>query len=220
VNSTDGVSKRVASRTRLQEPFATFLKSIIRLSQAADPDGGPERHEALLRGGRYLHDQLEHRDYDPSQLTAEHFLQAEMAAVCRDNKAWSHFAVAQNLLKIASVVREHHLSRASIDFAPRTRAPDLTDQLVHKPRDPDLLPSRAALDALPKIAQQVKDPTDVCMMRAIELLHCAPVRIGELLSLPDDCEVLVSPEGRRSRTWRSACRSTTDSGTSRRRIQT
>jgi hypothetical protein len=129
-------------------------------------------------------------------LTTEHFLQAEMAAVCRDNKAWSHFAVAQNLLKLASVVREHHLSRASIDFAPRTKAPDLTHQLVHMPRDPSLLPSKAALEALPKIAQQVTDPTDVCMMRLIELLHCAPMRIGELLSLPVDCEVLVSPEGR------------------------
>jgi hypothetical protein len=33
------------------------------------------------------------------------------------------------------------------------------------------------------------------MMRTIALLHCAPWRIGEVLSLPADCEVVVSPEG-------------------------
>jgi hypothetical protein len=41
----------------------------------------------------------------------------------------------------------------------------------------------------------VIDPSDIRMMRIIELLHCAPFRIGELLSLPEDCEVVVDANG-------------------------
>jgi hypothetical protein len=179
---------------RMREPFATFLKSIIRLWQAADPRG-PERHEALLRAAKYLYEQLEPRGHDPVHLDTVDFQEAERAAI-RLEKNWSPYAIGQCLLKLASVVSEQHLSREAIDYVPVTPAPDYEDQRTHRGSDPKRLPSHVALDALPKIAQTVKDPSDVCMMRTIALLHCAPWRIGELLSLPEDCEVVVSPEGR------------------------
>ena len=195
VRQPDDGSEEAGEPRRMREPFATFLKSIIRLWQAADPRG-PERHEALLRAGRYLYEQLEPRDHDPVQLETVDFQEAERAAIRREKK-WSPFAIGQSLLKLASVVKEQHLSRESIDYVPVTPAPDYEDQRAHGAQDPKRLPSEAALDALAKIAQKVKDPSDVCMMRTIALLHCAPWRIGELLSLPEDCEVMVSPEGRR-----------------------
>ncbi|MGX1167096.1 hypothetical protein AB7M16_003362 [Bradyrhizobium sp. USDA 372] len=196
VHRNGEAAKMAASRRKLQEPFATLLKSIIRLSEAADPNGGPERHLALLRAGRYLHDQLEDLAYDPVRLTTDHFVQAELAAVRREDKEWSHVAIAENLLKLASLAREYRFTLADIDYVPETRPPDQEHEGPRNPRDPDALPSAAALEALPKIAQMVKDPADVCMMRTIELLHCAPWRIGEVLSLPADCEVVMSPEGR------------------------
>ncbi|MVT64848.1 hypothetical protein GPL21_06975 [Bradyrhizobium pachyrhizi] len=191
----DNVSDDAGDLPRMQESFANFVKSVIRLSQAADPRG-PERHEALLRAARYLYQQLGSRGYDPIYLRTVDFQEAERAAIRRERSPWSHFAIAQSLLKLASIVREQRLSRASINFVPVTPAPDYEDERTDTPPDPNRLPSPAALDALPRIAQEVTDPADVCMMRTIALLHCAPWRIGELLSLPEDCEVVMSPDGR------------------------
>jgi hypothetical protein len=188
VHSTDGVSKRVASRSRLEEPFASFLKSTIRLSEAAKPKAAVG-HEALLRAGRYLYDQLERREYDPAKLTTRDFRQAEMAARQRDKTFWSQFAAAQGLHKLATVVRKYRLSEARITYRPLMSAPDIAP-------DPAKLPSDAALSALREISQKVEDPSDTCMMRTIELLHCAPWRIGEVLSLPEACEVVTSVDGK------------------------
>ncbi|WP_456738961.1 hypothetical protein [Bradyrhizobium sp. USDA 4471] len=104
--------------------------------------------------------------------------------------------MAQNLLKLARLVGEYGLSEAPIAYAPSTAAPDYNHLRVGPGRDPGQLPSEAALKALPRIAQQVVDPADVCMMSVVELLHCAPWRIGELLSLPERCEVVTSFDGR------------------------
>jgi hypothetical protein len=195
VHSDDGVAKRAASRPRLKEPFSTFLKSVIRLSEAAKHKKASS-HEAMLRAGRYLYDQLERRKYDPAELTDRDFQQAEMAAKQRDNEPWSYFAASQGLLKLATVVQKYRLSKAYIAYRPSTQAPDYDHLRVDVGMDPAMLPSDAALRALPKIAQDLKDESDICMMRAIELLHCAPWRIGELLSLPEACEVVTSLDGK------------------------
>lgn len=188
VHSVDGVSKRASGRERLKAPFCSFLKSTIRLSEAAKPKSAAS-HEALLRAGRYLYDQLDRRGYNPTKLTTGDFRHAEMAAKKRDEKILSQLAAAQGLHKLAKVVGKYRLSESHITYRPLVSAPDL----VH---DPANLPSEAALTALPKISQQVEDPSDICMMRAIELLYCVPWRIGELLSLPEACEVVTSPDGK------------------------
>ncbi|SEH87722.1 tyrosine-type recombinase/integrase [Tardiphaga sp. OK245] len=194
VHDIEGASRDVESRERLKEPFSAFLKATIRLSEAAAPRSGSS-HEAMLGAARYLYDQLRHRQYDPTRVTRHDFEQAERAARERVSSPWSQYAVVVNLVKIASVISRHRLSYAPLEYRPRTPAPDyhhLKATIVH---DADGLPSDAALAAIPLISLQVTEPRDVCMMRTIELLHCAPWRIGELLSLPNDCEVVVSPDG-------------------------
>jgi len=61
VHSLDAAKRAADRRPRLKEPFATFIKSVIRLSEAAKPKS-PTAHKLVLRTARYLHDQLEHRD--------------------------------------------------------------------------------------------------------------------------------------------------------------
>ena len=72
-------AKNVPERERLREPFAAFLKSIIRLSEAARHKEA-NAYKALLSAGRYLYAQLERRGHDPIALTAKDFRQAEAAA--------------------------------------------------------------------------------------------------------------------------------------------
>ncbi|MBP1097515.1 hypothetical protein [Bradyrhizobium diazoefficiens] len=194
VQNDGGAKKDSSKRPRMKPPFVTFLKSVIRLSEAAEPKS-PEAHKAMLRAGRYLHDQLAPRGYDPVQLTTRDFQDAERAAMEHSPSRWTRFAIAQNLLKLARLVDVYSLSEAPVAYAPLMTAPDYNHLRVGPGRDPGELPSEAALKALPRIAQQVVDPADVCMMSVIELLHCAPWRIGEVLTLPEDCEV-VTLDGR------------------------
>ena len=194
VNPAGAASKDVAERSRLREPFATFLKSVIRLMEAAKHRGA-NSYKPVLAAGRYLHDELERRGYDPAELTDRDFHQAEAAAVDALSQG-SSLLVAQNLRTIAAVVRSHRLSRAVIDYKPSVKAVVRDHRRLDTEMDPAMLPSGAALEALPQIARKVSEPSEICMMRVIELLHCAPWRIGELFSLPLDCEVVTSIDGR------------------------
>ncbi|MCK1704913.1 hypothetical protein IVA86_26760 [Bradyrhizobium sp. 146] len=182
--------KNVGQRERLREPFATFLKSIIRLAEVAKHKKG-KSYTPLLRAGRYLYAQLERRGHDPALLTARDFRQAEAAAPPK-----SRFTIAQNLFTISEVVRKYRLSEAIFKYKPTTKAPNYDRRRLDVKIDPAKLPSKAALAALPEIARTVTDASDTCMMRAIELLHCAPWRIGELFSLPEHCEIVTSVDGR------------------------
>ncbi|TFW55931.1 hypothetical protein CT676_38010 [Bradyrhizobium sp. MOS001] len=195
VHNDGGARKDAAKRLPMKTPFVTFLKSVIRLSEAAAPSSA-SAHRAMLRAGRYLHDQSERCNYDPVHLTSRTFQEAERAALERDPSPWSNFAVAQNLLKLSRLVRDYKLTGSEIAYVPVTPAPDYNHLRVGPGRDPGQLPSAAALRALPNIAQQVVEPADVCMMSVLELLHCAPWRIGEVLSLPERCEVVTSVDGR------------------------
>lgn len=190
VDPNGDAAKNMAERERLREPFATFLKSIIRLSELARHKEG-NAYKALLTAGRYLYAQLERRGHDPIALTTNDFRQAEAAAPAK-----SRHLVAQNLFTIAEVVRRYRLSAASIRYRPKTKAPNQDRRRLDVAIDAAKLPSEAALEALREIARSVSDPSDTCMMRAIELLHCAPWRIGELFSLPGDCEVVTAMDGK------------------------
>lgn len=49
---------------------------------------------------------------------------------------------------------------------------------------------RADWDVTTHCPRPVTEPSDVVCMSVIKLLHCAPWRIGEVLALQADCEVV------------------------------
>lgn len=185
-----GTAKSLAGRTPMAEPFASFLKAVVRLRYDANPTV-PGVLNVLIRAARYLHDVLIDRGGDPSLLVAADFLVA--ADTCRTREApSSQYRIGVFLVEIADWLNRYGISKSRIDFRnpfPRVTYDDTRLGKEHDRRRSKKLPPPEALDALGRIANLVESPADVIRMRAIELLVCGGWRINELLTLPEHCEV-------------------------------
>jgi len=185
-----GTAKSLSGRTPMLEPFASFLKAVVRLRYEANPTV-PNVLSVLIRAARYLHDVLLDRDGDPCLVVAADFLVA--ADACRTREApSSQYRIGIFLAEIADWLNRYGISKSRIDFRnpfPRVTYDDTRLGKEHDRRRSKKLPSPEALDALGRIANLVESPADVVRMRAIELLVCGGWRINELLTLPENCEL-------------------------------
>ncbi|MFD2262592.1 hypothetical protein ACFSM5_06810 [Lacibacterium aquatile] len=185
-----GTSQSMAGRTPMSEPFASFVKAIVRIRQEAKPKA-PENHNALIRSSRYLHDTLADQGYDPTQITPAHFHSAAGACKAREAES-SRYRVGLFLCEIAEVLDTFSISRTQVAFKnpfPRVVHDHTRIGKEHEMRRAEKLPGPEALDALAEIANRVTEPADIVLMRAIELLVCGGWRINELLTLPVHCEI-------------------------------
>jgi hypothetical protein len=185
----NGTAKSMAGRVPLSEPFAAFMKAMVRLSQ----DGRPQSMDPLSRlinASRDLHDLLADRGHDPVFLLTSDFDQAARL-VAKRAEASTSYRLGVALQTIASWVDRRGLSKVTIGWKnPFERVAHETTRMgSENERQAAKLPSDEMLDALPVLARKVKEPSDVIRMALIKLLHCAPWRIGEVLSLRVDCEV-------------------------------
>jgi hypothetical protein len=185
-----GTAKSLSGRMPMAEPFASFLKAVVRLRYDANPTT-PGVLNVLIRAARYLHDVLSDRGGDPCLLVAADFMVA--ANACRTREApSSQYRIGIFLAEIADWLNRYGISKSRIDFRnpfPRIAYDDTRLGKEHDRRRSQKLPPPEALDALGRIANLVEDPPDIIRMRAIELLVCGGWRINELLTLPVDCEV-------------------------------
>lgn len=177
-------------RVPLREPFASFVKAVIRLREGASPRHLDD-HAAVIRAARFLHDQIGDIAFDPSGLLPDHFDRAARASLVSDS-ASTAYAIGKKLVELADWVSRYNVARVRIDFRnPNPRADDSNVRIGEEAdaRRERKLPSAAALDALARLSNLVTEDGDVLRMRTIELLVCGGWRINELLSIPADCEV-------------------------------
>ncbi|MEH3116788.1 MAG: hypothetical protein PGN25_04075 [Methylorubrum populi] len=186
-------TKRAESDVPLALPFSDFLKAYVRLSDAAKPRKMLGDYGNMVRAGRYLHDVLEAKGFDPCLLTTDDFVRSLAAFDAGNPKPAARYAMGSHLSRIAAFVARRGIAVAPVHF------PNPVSNVVlaaHHRMGGDVqaardskMPSDAVLDALADIATQVTTDQDIVLMRAIELLVCAPWRIHEVLALPADCEV-------------------------------
>ena len=202
-----GTSKSIEGRDPIQEPFASFLKAIVRLRE----EGGhvdAQIHKTTIRAGRYLYEVTAECGHDPCSLVPDHFQRAATACAQREQPS-SAYRVGITLVGIADWANRYGISKVRIDFKnPLSRVAHDGTRIGREAdkRRADKLPSEAALGALAAIANLVEDPADVLRIRCVELLACGGWRINELLTLPADCEVfdpvtengspVLDPEGK------------------------
>lgn len=177
-------------RIPLSEPFASFLKAVVRLRE----DNGAKHlddHAGLIAAGRFLHGQMAEIDYDPCRFLPDLFHQAAIAAKKLQSPATA-YGTGKKLAEIAGWVDQFGIGRTRVEFRNPIRRPSGTEGRLDaeaRQRREEKLPSEASLDALATLANRVTEDVDVLRMRVIELLVCGGWRINELLSLPADCEV-------------------------------
>ncbi|MPR11368.1 hypothetical protein [Microvirga tunisiensis] len=183
-------SRGPEGRKHLQQPFANFLKALVRLQEDAGGKHHPN-HSALIRAGRYLHAEMEGIAYDPCLLLPDHFSKAAAASRKVDSPATA-YSVGKDLVVIVGWINRHNLSRIRIDFKNPNPRPIDSERRIGAEADArrkKKLPSDEALNALARLSNLVTDDADVLQMRVIELLVCGGWRINELLTIPENCEV-------------------------------
>lgn len=185
-----GTSKSMKGRTSLAEPFASFVKALVRIRQELKPKS-PSNHACLIRTCRYLHDLLANRGYDPTQLVSADFQLA--ANECKKREAeTSCYRVGIMLVEVAAVLNRHGIGRSRIDFKNPFKRVTYDDTRIgkeHEKRRAKKLLAPEVLEALGEISNLVVEPADIVRMRALELLVSGGWRINELLTLQVDCEV-------------------------------
>ncbi len=186
----NGTAKSMEGRVSMAEPFADFVKALIRRRQDNRPQGdGPLSR--IINAARDLHDQLADRNYDPIRLTHADFAAAAVKAQGRCSPATA-YRIGCALQTIAETIDRHGLSAARINWRNPlkrlTNARSRISRYATEARE-SKLPTTEVLDELARLSHQVTEPSDIVRMSVIKLLHCAPWRIGELLALVDDCEV-------------------------------
>lgn len=177
-------------RVALCEPFASFLKAVVRLRE----DNGEKHlddHAGLIAAGRLLHAGMADIGYDPCRLLSDDFHQAAMAAR-KSQSAHTAYGTGKKLVELADWIDRFGIGRARLEFNNPIKRPAGTEgrlDAAARQRREEKLPTEASLDALATLANQVTADVDILRIRTIELLVCGGWRINELLSLPADCEV-------------------------------
>lgn len=195
----NGTAKTVGEREALEEPFASFIKALVRRKQenrlqSVDPLA------RIINAARDLHTLLVDRNHDPVRLNHADFTAAARMVVGRAAKTTA-YRLGCALQEIADTIDRHQLTITRINWQnPLQRqtnsmsriSPDANEARENK------LPDKAVLDEIARLSHLVTEPSDVILMSHITLMQCAPWRDGELLALADDCEVeeqKIGPDG-------------------------
>lgn len=181
--------KSASTRDRLPSRCATFIKSVIVLAQKQTPTMSHAKREALVRVFRYLQMALDERgEVDPCGATSADFLRADAMARARSKFPNTRYGIGIGLTQLATLMRHYRLTRSVVAFETDTTPPDVEN----RPREvlERLRPSDAALAALPEIASKVSEQADIVRMSVVKIVHCGPMRIGDVLEMPEDCEIV------------------------------
>lgn len=173
------------------EPFAGFIKAYVRLYEAASPQLNMSGHGNAIRAGRYLYAALADKARDPCLLEPEDFRRAAELARRDVAEGTVPYRIGVYLARIAKFVSDRGIAGRRIDFANPFAHEDQKTRIspeAEAARDTKL-PSEAALAALGSIPTADLSNRDLLLLRVVQLLACAPWRIGELLTLPVDPEV-------------------------------
>ncbi len=171
------------------EPFLSFSKAYVRYQHSLRPHKGFHGEIAALRA---IEASLSEFNFgpDPTAIAIPILNRAAQIVLSRFAPGTA-YAIGQRLQVIAAFVVENNLASQSSRWRnPIRRAADVgrIGPEFDKRRS-SRLPSSAALAAMPKAFLLAVEPCDVLASCVLALLCSAPDRIGEVLTLREDCEV-------------------------------
>lgn len=181
--------RRISGADAMAEPFKSFAKAYVRYQQGLRPSKSLEGRLIALRA---LHESLREggQDMDPTGLLPLHFNRA--AQLIRDRvKETSAYQYGVQLELVYQTMAECGLLALPQTWRspiPRTEDCSKVGKQFDEKRM-SRLPSPAALGTLAAIFQVAKKPSDVLVTATVAIMCAAPVRINEVLGLPERCEV-------------------------------
>jgi hypothetical protein len=186
-------SKQAMSSKRqsvmMDEPFRSFAKSYIRYQHGMRPTISLTNRMTALRALEAA--LLETGPADVVRTNA-HVLNRAAQLLAERLASSSAYVAANQLEMVAEFLCDNRLVAVPTKWVNPLRAPDDHRTRIGKSADERRaakMPSRAALDALPKVFLMATDPIDVMVSSITAILCAAPDRISEILCLPGDCEI-------------------------------
>lgn len=196
-SNTATVNKKVPAM--MLEPFLSFAKAYVRYIQGMRPTKAIHNRVAALRA---LETALSENGTtpDPVQVDSRVLNRAAQIVAERSGDATS-YGVGGQLEMVGTFLAENRLTAVPVRWRNPIKRPGSAGSAGRVGKEFDerraeKMPSSAALDALPRIFRLATEPVDVITASVAAILLAAPDRIGEVLTLPEDCEVREARKGK------------------------
>ena len=178
----------------MSEPFKSFAKSFMRYQHAMRPT---KNFSGRLTALRALEAALREMGTSDPALTNTHVLNRATQMLAERLAAATAYRTAGQLEMVADFLCDNRLMAVATRWRNFLKRPSDTVRVGKEAdeRRADKMPSRAALDGLPKVFLLAHEPADVLVSCATAILCSAPDRINELLRCPVDCEVRIKRNG-------------------------
>lgn len=183
----NGTQKSAENRTPLPEPFGSVIKAIVRLKKDGSPKIGADTLNRLINASRYLAPLLADRDFDPCKLMPKDIDDACLEVVARGGQAATHYVLGQQLEQIVAELNRRNI--LAFSFAWRNTFPRVANVTRIGPKaekNRAKIVNEQVLDELARLSHLITDDSDRVLMAGIKLFHCAPWRVGEVNTIPDD----------------------------------
>lgn len=173
----------------MREPFLSFAKAYLRYMHGMRPTKVIHNRVAALRA---IEAALSERGEALSPIRIDtHILNRAAQIVVDRFSDGAAYRVAGQIELLAAFMAENRLLAIPVRWRNPVKRPGTAVRVGKEfdERRAKKMPSSAALEALPQIFRAAVEPVDVITASVAAVLLAAPDRIGEVLSLPECCEV-------------------------------
>ncbi len=177
------------------EPFLSFAKAYVRYMHGMRPSKVIQFRMAALRA---IEAALLERGVAPDPVQIDTRVLNRAAQIVADKFSESAaYRVGGQIEMIGTFLAESRLTSVPVRWRNPIKRPSSAVRVGKEfdERRAEKMPSSAALDALPRIFRLATDPADVITVSIAAILLASPDRIGEVLALPESCEVREPGKG-------------------------
>lgn len=183
-------------REMMRDPFLSFAKAYIRYMHGTRPVKGIHPRMAALRS---IEAALSGCNEAPNPVLIDsHVLNRAAQFVVERFSEEAAYRIGMQLELIVTFLAENRLTAGQVRWHSPIKRPGSGVRVGEwfDERREAKMPSSAALDALPRIFRLAIHPIDAITASVAAILLAAPDRIGEVLTLPESCEVRESRAGK------------------------
>ncbi|ENH6339637.1 integrase [Burkholderia vietnamiensis] len=180
----------------MREPFLSFAKAYVRYMHGMRPTKAILQRVAALRAIEAV---LSGNNPIPNPVKIDsHVLNRAAQIIVERFGEGAAYRVGLQLELIVEFMQESRLTALPIRWRNPIKRPSSSVRVGKEfdERREEKMPSSAGLDALPQIFRLARDPADVVTASVAAILLATPDRIGEVLTLPESCEVREPRKGK------------------------
>ena len=180
----------------MSEPFLSFAKAYVRYMHGMRPSKSIHNRVAALRA---VEAALSENGAAANPVKIDSRVLNRAAQIVADRFSdGAAYRVGGQIEILGTFLQENRLTSVLVRWRNPIKRPSSAVRVGKEfdERRADKMPSSAALDALPRVFWLATEPADVITASVAAILISTPDRIGELLTIPESCEVREPRKGK------------------------